>query len=66
MSLTTLDKMWLVTMATSEVAIETELGETEGVGLISAELWPIISVDESTVDVLSTAGLGTSDTEGVG
>ena len=64
-SLTILDKVWLVIMATSDVLTKTELGKIKGVWLIPAELRLTMSVDESTVDVVRVVELNTSDAEGV-
>ena len=64
-SLTILDKVWLVIMATSDVLTKTELGKIKGVWLILAELWLTMSVDDSIVDVVRVVELYTSDAEGV-
>ena len=64
-SLTILDKVWLVIMATSDVLTKTELGKIKGVWLIPAELRLTMSVDELTVDVVRVVELYTSDAEGV-
>lgn len=64
-SLTILDKVWLVIMATSDVLTKTELGKIKGVWLIPAELRLTMSVDESTVNVVRVVELYTSDAEGV-
>lgn len=64
-SLTILDKVWLVIMATSDVLTKTELGKIKGVWLIPAELRLTMSVDESTVDVVRVVEVNTSDAEGV-
>ena len=64
-SLTILDKVWLVIMATSDVLTKTELGKIKGVWLIPAELRLTMSVDESTVNVVRIVELYTSDAEGV-
>ena len=64
-SLTILDKVWLVIIATSDVLTKTELGKIKWVWLIPAELRLTMSVDESTVDVVRVVKLYTSDAESV-